>query len=68
MHRRFCEVCRFHSVGICHLATSQVSAIPVRVAAASTANPHDEVSSQVSGAIPEGVAILVLARGQWGAL
>lgn len=31
MHRRFCEVCRFHSVGICHLATSQVSAIPVRV-------------------------------------
>lgn len=27
----YCEVCRFHSVGICHLANSQVSAIPVRV-------------------------------------
>lgn len=47
MHCRYCEVCRFHSAGICHLANSQVSAIPVRVAAASTAHPHDEVPSQV---------------------
>lgn len=31
LHCRYCEVCRFHSVGICHLANSQVSAIPVRV-------------------------------------
>lgn len=31
LHHRYCEVCRFHSVGICHLANSQVSAIPGRV-------------------------------------
>lgn len=36
-------------------------------AAASVANPHDEVSSQVL-AIPKVWQSVVLARGQWGAL
>lgn len=52
MHRRYCEVCRFHSVGICHLANSQVSAIPVRVSYSLHGQSHDEVSSQVL-AIPK---------------
>lgn len=47
MHCRYCEVCRFHSVGICHLANSQVSAIPVRVSCSRHGQSHDEVSRQV---------------------
>lgn len=52
MHRRYCEVCRFHSVGICHLANSQVSAIPVRVSCSRHGQSRDEVSSHVL-AIPK---------------
>lgn len=52
MHRRYCEVCRFHSVGICHLADSQVSAIPVRVSCSRHGQSRDEVSSHVL-AIPK---------------
>lgn len=51
-HCRYCEVCRFHSVGICHLANSQVSAIPVRVSCSRHGQSCDEVSSQVL-AIPK---------------
>ena len=52
MHCRYCEVCRFHSVGLCHLADSQVSAMPVRVSRSLHGQFSGEVSSQVL-AIPK---------------